>query len=380
MLSPTITNAFTLPGRVSRAERFGNGLINDTYLVKTCDESGRNTGKFIFQRINHHVFTDPAALMGNVERVCRHLRRKLEISSDNREESNATSNAGERALTLVPTRTKAFLHQARDSRAGESGDSFWRCFHFIDGCTSHDVIDSPELAYQAALQFGKFQSLMADLNGDRLRETIPDFHHTPKRLSALKAAVLADPLGRAEGCRKEIRFALDQEPMVNHLLRLKACGLIPERVIHNDTKVSNVLICNKSRRGVCVVDLDTVMPGLSLYDFGDLVRTTVSPVAEESTELASIEVRMPVFEALAAGFLEAMADVLTPTEHANLAFSGMLLTYEVAIRFLTDHLLGDRYFGAKYRDQNLRRAQNQLQLVRILQANQAQMARHQLSA
>lgn len=375
MLPPTITNAFALPGRVDRTQRFGNGLINDTYLVSTHDESGGNTEKFIFQRINHHVFKDPASLMGNVERVCGHMRRKLGVPGNGNH-----GNAAQRALTLVPTRTDAFLHRTTADTAGDAGDSFWRCFHFIDGCTSHDVIDSPELAYQAALQFGKFQCLMADLNGDRLNETIPDFHHTPKRLAALKAAVQADPLGRAVGCRKEIRFALDQEPMANHLLKLNACGLIPERVTHNDTKISNVLICNKSRRGVCVVDLDTVMPGLSLYDFGDLVRTTVSPVSEESTELDSIEVRMPVFEALAAGFLEAMADVLTPAEHENLAFSGMLLTYEVAIRFLTDHLLGDPYFGAKYPDHNLHRAQNQIQLVRILQANQAHMSRHQLTA
>jgi serine/threonine protein kinase len=183
----------------------------------------------------------------------------------------------------------------------------------------------------------------------------------------------ADPLGRAATCQPEIRFALENEAIAHRLLELHRRGLIPERITHNDTKISNVLICNQSKKGVCVVDLDTVMPGLSLYDFGDLMRTCLSPVLEDSTDLAAIEVRMNMFEALAEGFLDAMADILTPAEHENLAFAGILLTYEVGLRFLTDHLLGDPYFGAKHPGHNLERARNQFELVRKIQASEPEM-------
>jgi hypothetical protein len=251
--------------------------------------------------------------------------------------------------------------------------TYWRCFHFIEGCTSFDVVDTPDQAYQAARKFGEFQRLVSDLPGTRLIETIPDFHNTPKRFAALKAAIAADPLGRSAQCREEIEFALANESIAHHLLGLHAQGLIPERITHNDTKLSNVLIDDQSGLGMCVVDLDTVMPGLSLYDFGDLIRTCVSPIEEDSRDLASIHVRLPIFQALARGFLEEMAGVLTPTEIANLPFSGKLLTFEVGLRFLTDHLLGDQYFAAKRPNHNLHRARNQFQLVRELDSHENQM-------
>lgn len=329
---------------------------------------GEDSGSFIFQRINHQVFQDPILLMGNIERVCHHLQGKMDEPMG--------PGSFQRALTIVPANDGKPVHRESEKTGGPS---FWRCFEFIDGCTSHDVIDSPELAYQAALQFGKFQNLMSDLEGERLVETIPDFHHTPKRYAALKSAILSDPLERAKGCHDEIRFALQNEAIAHRLINLNRRGLIPERIIHNDTKISNVLFCSETGEGVCVVDLDTVMPGLSLYDFGDLVRTTISPVPEDSTDLDSIEIRLPVFEALAAGFLEAMGDILTPIEHENLAFSGLLLTYEVGIRFLTDHLLGDHYFGANHQNHNLHRARNQFRLLANLQASHAQLSKHQLT-
>jgi hypothetical protein len=169
----------------------------------------------------------------------------------------------------------------------------------------------------------------------------------------------------------EIEFALSSEPIAHHLLGLHANGLIPERITHNDTKLANVLIDDQTGRGICVVDLDTVMPGLSLYDFGDLVRSCVSPVEEDSTDLDAIEVRPEVFEALASGFLDQMADILTPAETCNLAFAGKLLTYEVGLRFLTDYLLGDVYFATKRQHHNLERARNQFQLVRRLDENES---------
>ncbi|MCP5542941.1 MAG: aminoglycoside phosphotransferase family protein [Akkermansiaceae bacterium] len=352
-------DTFEIPGRFVEIQAFGNGLINDTYVATF--EAGSGSASYILQRINHHVFQDPASLMANVERVCHHIRYRLHLESE--------ADLDRRCLSLVPTKEGASFTELHDNGSA----TYWRCFDFIQGCSSFDVVETPEQAYQAARKFGEFQRLVSDIGGCRLAETIPDFHNTPKRFQALVDAIAADPLGRVAGCQDEIEFALRHEAIAHHLLGLHARGLIPERVTHNDTKLSNVLIDDRSGEGVCVVDLDTVMPGLCLYDFGDLVRTCVSPVEEDSTDLTSIQVRMPVFRALARGFLKEMVRVLTPSETANLAFSGKLLTYEVALRFLTDHILGDTYFGAKRPDHNLQRARNQFQLVRRLEALEDEM-------
>jgi hypothetical protein len=363
MLPITITDHFQINGSVISAEPFGNGLINDTYRITMSCIAGGATESFVLQRINHRIFTDPISLMRNVERVCAHIQAKLLLEG--------VDEAQRRSLILVPTRTGAHLYHA--PAENNAPESYWRCFHFIDECTSYDVVDTPELAYQAARQFGEFQRLVSDLNGARLAETIPDFHHTPRRLLALQSAVKNDPHRRAASCAPEIRFALDHESIARKLLNLHQSGLIPERITHNDTKISNVLICNRSQEGICVVDLDTVMPGLSLYDFGDLMRTCVSPAPEDTIDLDAIECRVPMFEAIAVGFLDAMNDVLTPAERENLAFSGKLITYELGLRFLTDHLLGDTYFHPKYPGHNLDRARSQFELVRKIQAREPDM-------
>ncbi|MGA0845512.1 MAG: phosphotransferase enzyme family protein [Luteolibacter sp.] len=358
-LAAMAADCFLIPGELKDISHFGNGLINDTFLVRYQDES--NEKSYILQRINHHVFRNPQSLMQNVQRVCEHIRKRLKQENDH----------ASRCLRLIPTREQSYHVELQSD--GTTDRSFWRCFDFISGCTSHDVLETPEQAYQAARKFGQFQHWVADLGGPRLDETIPDFHNTPKRFQALLDAIQADPLGRAADCQPEIESALSRQAVAEHLLSLHAMGQIPERVTHNDTKLSNVLIDNATGEGVCVVDLDTVMPGLSLYDFGDLVRTCVSPAPEDHEDLAAIEVRAPIFQALARGFLEEMSDVLTPCEIANLAFSGRLLTYEVALRFLTDHIMGDPYFGAKRPNHNLSRARNQLQLVRCLEAKEPEM-------
>jgi hypothetical protein len=366
MLPATITDSFQIDGSVISAVPFGNGLINDTY--KVVARHGADLHPFIIQRINHGVFKDPSALMANVERVCIHIRQKLL--------TEGIDQPDRRCVTIVDTRAGGFLH--RHAESATTGDSYWRCFRFIEGCTSYDIVSSPELAYQAARQFGEFQRLISDLSDTRLNETIPDFHNTTKRLAALKAAIRANPFGRAKRCEPEIQFALENEAIACHLLALHRRGLIPERVTHNDTKISNVLICDQSKLGICVVDLDTVMPGLSLYDFGDLVRTCVSEIPEDSTELDAIDVSVPMFDALAAGFLDAMGGILTPAERENLAFAGKLLAYEVGLRFLTDHLLGDTYFGAKHHDHNLHRARNQFQLVCRISEREPELTHHSL--
>lgn len=363
MLTQTITQAFELPGHVTAIEPFGNGLINDTYRVTTSPNQDSASTHFVLQRINHKVFTDPFSLMRNVERVCHHIHSKL-----------ADENAADihrRTLTLVPTSAGGHLYH--ESAKNDAPESFWRCFHFIDSSTSYDLVDSPQLAYEAARQFGEFQRLVSDLQGPRLTETIPDFHNTPRRFIAFQSALNKDPLERASKCDQEIRFALENEQIAHKLLHLHQRGLIPERITHNDTKISNVLICNQSQKGICVVDLDTVMPGLSLYDFGDLMRTCVSPAPEDTTDLDAIDCRVPMFKSLAAGFLDAIGDLLTPTERDNLAFSGKLIAYELGLRFLTDHLLGDLYFHPKHPGHNLERARSQFELVRKIESREAEM-------
>ena len=353
-----ITESFVTEGTFLSIERFGNGLINDTYTCEFQTESGPR--RYIIQRINHDVFKDPVSLMRNVERVCGHIRKRLE--------SKCCEPVARRFLTIIPTHTGSSLLVLTNNE-NQSEPSYWRCFDFIEGCTSHDVLKTPEQAYQTARKFGEFQRLVADLGGDRLSETIPDFHNTPKRFKALLEAIQLDPIGRVGNCKEEIEFALSHESIAHHLLDLHARGLIPERVTHNDTKLSNVLIDDITGEGMCVVDLDTVMPGLSLYDFGDLVRTCVSPVPEDCADLDRIQVRQPIFKALVRGFLYEMADVLTSTEVENLGFAAKLLTYEVGLRFLTDYILGDPYFGEKRPNQNLERARNQFRLAQKLETS-----------
>lgn len=365
MLHSRITDAFDLPGRVLSSPPFGNGLINDTYLVTTDATHLPHGNRFIFQRINHHIFKDPLALMSNVQRVCRHIKSVLEF--ENALESQR------RHLNLVHTKTGGIIHHETQHGDDNETSQFWRCYNYIEDSTSHETVDSPNIAYEAARQFGEFQRLLSSLNGGRLHETIPQFHHTPGRFNALQNAIRTDPLERVRSCTAEIRFANDHEAIAHRLLGLHQLGLVPERITHNDTKISNVLICNESRKGLCVVDLDTVMPGLSLYDFGDLIRSSVSPASEDSTDLGAIEVRLPFYEALATGFLEAMADTLTPAERDHLAFSGILITYELGLRFLTDYLLGDTYFGAKRPAHNLERTRNQFELTRQLIIREAEM-------
>jgi hypothetical protein len=354
-----IAQNFGIEGELVEGGAFGNGLINDT-LAGTFERDGKRR-RYVFQRINHRVFKNPVGLMQNVRRVCGHIRARLE--------ADGVDQLDRRSLTLLNTISDGPLLHIPGK------DEYWRCYRYINHCTSYDVVSTEEQAYQAARKFGEFQKLVADLPGPRLTETIPDFHHTPKRFAALEAAIASDPHGRAGDCRAEIEFALSRRGVANHLLDLHARGEIPERITHNDTKLSNVLICDMTGSGMCVVDLDTVMPGLSLYDFGDMVRTCVSPGEEDTDDLSTIHVRLPMFEALARGFIEELGELLTPAERANLAFAGKLLTFEVGIRFLTDYLLGDVYFSTKRPGHNLSRCRTQFHLVRSLEERENEMNR-----
>jgi Ser/Thr protein kinase RdoA (MazF antagonist) len=267
-------------------------------------------------------------------------------------------------LTLIP---------ACDGRAWhvDENGGHWRAYSFIDGARSYDSVERPEQAQQAARAFGMFQKLLADIPAPRLHDTIPDFHHTPKRFAALEQAIGADVANRAALAKREIEFALSRRAMTSVLLD---AGL-PERVTHNDTKFNNVLLDDETGEGICVIDLDTVMPGLAAYDFGDMVRTTTSTALEDERDLSKVAMQLAMFEALVRGYLETAGGFLTKEEKEFLAFSGKLITFEVGIRFLTDYLSGDVYFKTHREGHNLDRCRTQFKLVESIEEQEERMSR-----
>ncbi len=353
-----VASRFDLPGVFRSAEPHGTGHINDTYAVTQHSEGG--PVRYIVQRINHDVFRTPIALMDNVGRVTRHLRQRMSAAG--------SESIDRRILTLVPTREGGDYHQ-------DDQGNVWRVFVFIEGAQTHDTIKSEAQAYQTARAFGQFQSLLTDLPEPRLHETIPDFHHSRRRFDVFAQAVEEDPLGRVGLAGPEIEFAFRHEPMVDVLLGLHGAGEIPERVTHNDTKLNNVMIDDTTGEGICVIDLDTVMPGLALYDFGDMVRSATSPVEEDERDLSKVVMRMSMFEALASGYLASLGSVLNQAEKDHLPFSGRLITFECGIRFLTDFLRGDVYFKIHRDGQNLDRARTQFRLVESIIEQEKEMER-----
>jgi hypothetical protein len=360
LLAPTevkgVAAAFPLLGRFRRAAPYGSGHINDTYCVE-YDQAGRPV-RYILQRINERVFRNVPALMDNIARVTAHATARATALGG--------EDASRRSLTLVPTRENHPYH--RDEHGG-----WWRCYLFIERARTHDVIRTPQHAREGARAFGGFQEMLADLPGERLHETIPHFHDTRRRFANLQAALAADPSHRAKEAAAEVAFALEREAMVGRLLDLQAAGAIPERVTHNDTKLNNVMIDDETHTGVCVIDLDTVMPGIALYDFGDMVRSATNAAAEDEPDPAKVHCRPEIFEALIEGYLAAARPFLNSTEIAHLAFSGRLITFETGIRFLTDFLEGDRYFKIKRPGHNLDRARNQFALLRSMERQEAQL-------
>jgi len=348
---------FDLRGECLDACPYGSGHINDTYAV-TINQAGTPV-RYILQRINHAVFRQPAALMENVERVTAHLRRKLEAAG--------ADEISRRALTLVPS------HDGLGWLQDATGN-YWRCYLFIEKAKTYDQIEDVRQAYAAARAFGEFQRLLADLPAPRLHETIRDFHHARSRLAALQKAIAADVRNRAAQVKQEIEFALERETMTDVLVTEQSRGNLPERVIHNDTKLNNVMLDDTTGEGICVIDLDTVMPGLTLYDFGDTCRSACRPTAEDERDLSKVEMRMDMFRAVFSGYLKSAGAFLTTAERSYLPFSAKLITLEIGIRFLTDYLEGDRYFKIRRPDHNLDRARVQFKMLESFERNEDAMS------
>lgn len=346
----SLARQFQIYGEFISAGPYGSGHINDTYCA--VFNQGGTPVRYILQRINHNVFKTPVALMENVQRVTAHIGHKVADQPD-------FTRCG---LTLI---------SARDGRAWhrDPEGNYWRTYIFIENARTYDAVESPQQAFQAARAFGRFQKLLSDLPAPRLHDTIPDFHHTPSRFAKLESAIAADSANRAWLARPEIQFALNHKSMTGVLL---AAGL-PERVTHNDTKLNNVMLDDKTGEGICVIDLDTVMPGLVPYDFGDIVRTSTSPTREDERDLSKVKMQFPMFEALARGYLATAAEFLTKAERQHLVFAGKLITFEIGIRFLTDFLEGDVYFKVHREGHNLDRCRTQLKLVESIEQQEDQM-------
>jgi len=350
-----VAGHFAMPGEFLGASPCGHGHINDTYEVRYSQ--GGVPVRYILQRINHHVFKRPDLVMDNINRVTRHITHKLRAAG--------SPEPDRRVLTLIPCRDGEIWHQ-------DAIGNHWRGYVYVERATAHDHVDDPHLAAEAARAFGEFQNHLTDLPGSRLADTIPNFHHTRSRYNALMRAAQEDRAGRAAGVRDAIDFCRAREPMVDVLLDLQAKSRLPERVTHNDTKINNVMMDDATGRGICIMDLDTVMPGLVLYDFGDLVRTTTISTAEDAPDARAVEMRLPMFEALVRGYVDG-AQFLTEAEIDHLAFSGRLITLEVALRFLADYLEGDHYFKVKHDRHNLDRFRVQAALVESMERQEDAM-------
>jgi hypothetical protein len=345
---------FALAGPVRAVTPLSGGHINASWRVAA------GGGAYLLQRLNDRVFPEPMRVMENVSRVCRHLGARLR--------AEGARDPERRALTLVPTRDGADWMVDGDC-------GVWRCLVFVDGVRTHDRAASPDIARAAARAFGEFLRLLDDYGGPPLHATIPGFHDTARRLTALEVAARADPQGRAAGVGSEIAAILAHRDLAEVLPPLLTAGAIPLRVAHHDAKIANVLFDGDTGEALCVIDLDTVMPGTVLYDFGDLVRSMASPAAEDETDLERVGVREDFFAAVAAGWLEGAGTVVTRQERELMVFAGRLFALEQAARFLTDYLEGDRYYRVARAGHNLDRARNQLHLFESLTRHEAALRR-----
>ena len=355
-----IGDQFAISGDFLYGEELRNGHINTTYRACYRTEDGHED-RYILQRINDYVFKDPAQVMRNVEKVTRHITWKL---------LRRRRNAAGQTLTLYPARG------GRNYITLPEEGGMWRCYNNIEDTHTYDVVENTRQAYQAGYAFGSFQDLISDMNPEDIKESIPDFHNTPKRYQNLEASAAADVKGRLAACTAEMELVRSWAPEFSRLTDMQARGEIPTRITHNDTKINNVMLDAETDAAVCVIDLDTVMPGLVLYDFGDMVRTATCMASEDEEDLSKVVMQMPFFESLAEGYLDAAHEFLTPAEVDNLAFAGWLITTEIGIRFLTDYLDGDLYFRTEKPEHNLIRARNQFKLAQSIRRNLPEMEKY----
>ena len=353
-----IIKAFPEYGEVLGYKPITAGHINDTYIVEYLPENGEKI-RYLLQRINTNVFRMPVELMENVMGVTAFLRKKIEA---------AGGDPARETLTVFPAKDGKNYYMAEDGGC-------WRMYNFVEDAFSITELTSAEDFKSAALSFGNFQNLLADYPIETLYETIPNFHNTPSRFKDFLEALEKNASGRKGEAIPEIDFVLAREKDCSVITDLLDSGMLPVRVTHNDTKLNNVLFDNTTKKGLCVVDLDTVMPGSSLYDFGDSIRFGANTAAEDEKDLSKVSLSLEYFKAYVEGYLEAAGKSLTENEINYLPFSAKLLTLECGIRFLGDFINGDVYFKTEYPEHNLVRARTQFKLVEDIEAKYSEMMR-----
>lgn len=332
---------FQMEGKVVSSERYGNGHINATYLVRTDAPHD-----YILQRINRRVFADIPALMQNIASVTHHL---------------ATKDPNPRhVLTLIPTLVGAEYWQ-------DGEGEYWRMYDFVTDSICLERVENAEDFKQSGVAFGRFQQQLADFPAKALTETIPRFHDTPHRYRQLSDALAADVKGRAAEVARELDFAFAREKEAGEMVAMGKTGALPLRVTHNDAKLNNVMLDRETRKPLCVIDLDTVMPGLAGNDFGDSIRFGASTALEDETDLSKVSLSLPLYNAYTQGFLSACGEALTDNERLTLPLGAKLMTLECGVRFLTDYLAGDVYFHTSRPTHNLDRCRTQFELVRDME-------------
>ena len=346
-----IAAEFNLPGKITGCTSFGSGHINNTFLLEMT-ENGGLTKKYILQAVNTNVFKNICAVMENIDRVTEHMKSRAE--------------SGEKIISFLKS-TDGLTYYI------DEADTFWRIYEFIDNSVSLDLPESNEDFYQCALAFGRFQRVLNDFPAESLHEIIPDFHNTPKRYADFLSSVREDRSGRAHLAENEIEFIKARKDFYSVLFENYGAGKLPLRVSHNDTKCNNVLLDNTTRKALCVIDLDTIMPGFSVTDFGDAIRFGASTAAEDEKDLSKVKLDMEKFRVYTKGFLDGCGGLLSDSEIMLLPEGAKMMTAECGMRFLADFIDGDRYFKTEYPEHNLDRCRTQLKLVAEMEAHWAEM-------
>lgn len=343
-----IYDRFNAEGTWLSGAPFGNGHIHDTFRIETAET---DKDDYILQRLNNRVFKNIPELQENIERVTLHLNQKLKQTPG--------SDVKRECLTLIP---------AKDGKSWicDSEGNYWRMYIFISRHRSYNIVDSPNKAYEGGKAIGRFQAMLSDLPGKPLHDTIPYFHDIEKRLETFINTLNSDPVNRASGVKNEIDFVMKRADEMKIILNLGREGRIPLRITHNDTKFNNILL-DENNKALCVIDLDTVMPGYVHYDFGDAIRTAANITSEDEKELSRVRMDIGLFEAYARGYLSETRDTLNETEKEFLAFAPRLITFTIALRFLTDYIDGDHYFKIHHENHNLQRARAQFRLVESME-------------
>ena len=341
-----IIKNFKVEGNIVSCERYGEGHINETYLL-ILEKDGKQT-QYILQRINNKIFKNVEELMKNISSVTEFSRKRI---------IERGGNPDRESLSLIYTNDDKSYYYCKDC------DGYFRIYKFITDAITYQVVEKPEHFYQSAVAFGEFANLLAEFDASGLFEVIPDFHNTEKRFADFEKALKEDKFGRAAAVKKEIDFVLSRKSYCGRIVSLLRSGEMPTKVTHNDTKLNNVMLDDKTGAPVVVIDLDTIMPGSICYDFGDSIRFGCNPVAEDEKDLSKVNFDIELFEAYTKGYLSAVGKSATKIEKDNVAFGAILMTYECGMRFLADYLEGDVYFRVHREGHNLDRARTQFKLI-----------------